>query len=85
MPLSSGPWAEATGVSIVDGQWRSPAVRIPPVGQPEQFVGYSGELGSRNWSVLLANTGLHSRSGSTESPDRQDDAARIKDVPGVGR
>jgi malate synthase len=82
VPLASGSWAEATGVSIVDGQL---AIASGPdstgLANPEQFVGYSGELGSPNWSVLLANHGLHIEILiDPESPIGKTDAAGIKDV-----
>ena len=48
---------------------------------PEKFVGYSGELGSPNWSVLLVNHGLHIEILiDPESPIGKTDAAGIKDV-----
>ena len=48
---------------------------------PEQFVGYTGELGSPQWSVLLANHGLHIEILiDPESPVGSTDAAGIKDV-----
>ena len=48
---------------------------------PEKFVGYTGELGSPNWSVLLVNHGLHIEILiDPESPIGKTDAAGIKDV-----
>ena len=48
---------------------------------PEQFVGYTGELGSPQWSVLLANHGLHIEILiDPDSPVGSTDAAGIKDV-----
>ena len=48
---------------------------------PEQFVGYTGELGSPQWSVLLDNHGLHIEILiDPESPVGSTDAAGIKDV-----
>src|ERR1700741_2187729 len=47
VPLESGSWTDATGLSIVDGQLQiaSDAGSTGLAG-PEKFVGYSGELGS---------------------------------------
>jgi malate synthase len=48
---------------------------------PEKFVGYSGELGSPSWSVLLVNNGLHVEIlVDPESPIGKTDPAGIKDV-----
>src|ERR1700758_2139568 len=60
VPLESGSWTDATGVSIVDGQLQiANGADSPGLAGPEKFVGYRGELGSPNWSVLLVNHGLH--------------------------
>ncbi|BDB42566.1 malate synthase G [Mycobacterium kiyosense] len=82
VPLASGSWANAGGLSIVDG-----ALQIEVGGQttglasPEKFVGYSGELGAPDWSVLLVNNGLHIEIlVDPESPIGKTDAAGIKDV-----
>jgi malate synthase len=82
VPLSSGSWAEATGVSIVDGQLQiASGPDSNGLASPEKFVGYSGELGSPNWSVLLVNHGLHIEIMiDRESPIGKTDAAGIKDV-----
>jgi malate synthase len=82
VPLSSGSWAEATGVSIADGQLQiTSGADSSGLASPEQFVGYSGELGSPNWSVLLVNHGLHIEILiDPESPVGKTDAAGIKDV-----
>lgn len=82
VPLASGSWADATGLSIVDGQLQI-ALDAESTGlaSPEKFVGYTGELGASSWSVLLVNHGLHieilidpqSEVGAT-------DRAGIKDV-----
>lgn len=49
--------------------------------EPEQFVGYTGELGSPQWSVLLRNNGLHIEILiDPESPVGSTDAAGVKDV-----
>ena len=48
---------------------------------PEQFVGYTGELGSPAWSVLLLNHGLHVEILiDPDSPVGATDPAGIKDV-----
>ena len=85
VPLASGSWADATGMSIEDGQL---AVALPTspssstgLAGPEKFVGYSGELGSPNWSVLLVNHGLHIEILiDPESPIGKTDRAGVKDV-----
>ena len=82
VPLASGSWVDASGVSIVDGQLQI-AIGAGSTGlaNPEKFVGYSGELGSPNWSVLLANHGLHLEILiDPESPIGKTDPAGIKDV-----
>jgi malate synthase len=81
-PLSSGSWADATGVSIADGQLQvASGADSTGLASPEKFVGYSGELGSPNWSVLLVNHGLHIEIViDPESPIGKTDAAGIKDV-----
>jgi malate synthase len=81
-PLSSGSWADATGLSIVDGQLQV-AIGTDSTGlaSPEKFVGYSGDLGSPSWSVLLINHGLHIEILiDPESPIGKTDSAGIKDV-----
>ncbi|OBH01735.1 MULTISPECIES: malate synthase G [unclassified Mycobacterium] len=82
VPLSSGSWADATGLSIADGRLEV-TLGDESVGlaQPEKFVGYSGELGSPSWSVLLINNGLHIEILiDPESPVGRTDRAGIKDV-----
>ena len=81
-PLSSGSWADATGLSIVDDQLQV-ALGEDSTGlaSPEKFVGYSGELGSPDWSVLLVNNGLHIEIViEPDSPIGKTDRAGIKDV-----
>jgi malate synthase len=81
-PLASGSWADAAGLSIVDGQLQI-AIGADSTGlaSPEKFVGYSGELGSPSWSVLLVNHGLHIEILiDPESPIGKTDRAGIKDV-----
>ena len=82
VPLASGSWSDATGLSIDDGQLQV-ATGAEPTGlaSPEKFVGYSGDLGSPSWSVLLVNNGLHIEVLiDPESPIGRTDRAGIKDV-----
>lgn len=82
-PLASGQWNEATGLRIDDGQLLVDLGDGNSVGlaTPEQFVGYTGDLGSPQWSVLLRNNGLHVEIlVDPESPVGSTDAAGIKDV-----
>ncbi len=82
-PLASGVWTDATGLKIDDGQLLIELGDGLSTGlaAPEQFVGYTGELGSPTWSVLLANNGLHIEIlVDPESPVGSTDAAGIKDV-----
>ncbi|MCV7413312.1 malate synthase G [Mycobacterium florentinum] len=81
-PLASGSWVDVTGLSIEDGQLRiALGAESTELASPEKFVGYSGELGSPNWSVLLVNHGLHIEILiDPESPVGKTDAAGIKDV-----
>jgi malate synthase len=83
VPLASGTWDQATGLKIDDGQLLIDLGDELSVGlaQPEKFVGYTGELGSPTWSVLLVNHGLHIEIlVDPESPVGSTDAAGIKDV-----
>jgi malate synthase len=84
VPLSSGSWADATGLSLEDGR-----LLVSLKGEelsrglanPGQFAGYTGELGVPNWSVLLVNHGLHIEILiDPESPIGKTDPAGIKDV-----
>ena len=82
VPLAQGSWADITGLSIVDG-----ALKLTVAGQeagladPAAFVGYTGELGSPSWSVLLVNNGLHIEVlVDPDSPVGSTDQAGIKDV-----
>ena len=82
VPLSSGSWTDATGVSIADDQLQI-AVGEDHTGlaDPAQFVGYQGQFGSPDWSVLLLNNGLHIEILiDPESPVGKTDAAGVKDV-----
>jgi malate synthase len=82
VPLSSGSWADITGLSLEDGQLQvATADGSVGLADPEKFVGYTGELGSPDWSVLLLNHGLHLEILiDPESPVGKTDAAGIKDV-----
>jgi malate synthase len=83
VPLASGAWGDATGIKIDDG---SLVVTLKDgesteLAAPEQFVGYTGELGSPSWSVLLLNHGLHVEVLiDPDSPVGATDPAGIKDV-----
>src|SRR6476619_17693 len=87
VPLASGAWSEATGLEI--SQEDGAGQLLITLGDglstglatPEQFVGYTGELGSPQWSVLLVNNGLHIEILiDPDSPVGSTDAAGIKDV-----
>jgi malate synthase len=82
VPLASGSWADANGVSIVDGQLQVAfGADSTGLASPEKFLGYSGELGSPSWSVLMVNHGLHIEVlVDRESPIGKTDPAGIKDV-----
>jgi malate synthase len=84
VPLSSGSWADVTGFRVDDGR-----LLVSVEGEdddlgladPGQFAGYTGELGSPSWSVLLVNNGLHIEILiDPESPVGKTDRAGIKDV-----
>ncbi|MGZ5364274.1 MAG: malate synthase G [Mycobacterium sp.] len=83
VPLATGAWSEATGIKIDDG---SLVVTLnngesTELAAPEQFVGYTGELGSPSWTVLLLNHGLHVEILiDPDSPVGATDPAGIKDV-----
>jgi len=86
-PLASGAWSEATGLEISQESGTGQLVITLGDGlstglaAPEQFVGYTGELGSPVWSVLLVNNGLHIEILiDPDSPVGSTDAAGIKDV-----
>ena len=82
VPLESGSWADATGLSVEDGQLKvATADGTVGLASPEKFAGYTGELGSPDWSVLLVNHGLHIEIlVDPESPIGKTDRAGIKDV-----
>ncbi|MDX1872425.1 malate synthase G [Mycolicibacterium sp. 120266] len=83
-PLASGSWSEITGLRI-DDEHRLVATLgdglEAGLADADQFVGYTGELGSPSWSVLLANHGLHIEIlVDPQSPVGATDKAGIKDV-----
>src|ERR1700729_2195932 len=82
VPLASGSWTGATGLSVEDGQLQvATADGSVGLADPQKFIGYTGELGSPDWSVLLVNHGLHLEILiDPESPVGKTDAAGIKDV-----
>ncbi len=82
VPLESGSWADATGLSVEDGHLKvATADGSAGLADPQKFAGYTGELGSPNWSVLLVNHGLHIEVLiDPESPVGKTDSAGIKDV-----
>src|SRR5271169_6608263 len=82
VPLASGSWTGATGLTVEDGQLQvATADGSVGLASPEKFIGYTGELGVPNWSVLLVNHGLHIEILiDPESPIGKTDAAGIKDV-----
>src|ERR1700744_4196870 len=82
VPLASGSWTDATGLSLEDGQLQvATADGSVGLASPEKFIGPPGELGSPDWSVLLVNHGLHIEIlVDPQSPIGKTDAAGIKDV-----
>ena len=82
VPLASGSWTGATGLSLEDGQLKvATADGSVGLASPEKFIGYTGELGSPDWSVLLVNHGLHIEIlVDPESPIGKTDVAGIRDV-----
>jgi malate synthase len=83
VPFGNGSWSDVTGLKIDNGQLIVTLRdgRETTLANPAQFVGYTGELGSPSWSVLLRNHGLHIEILiDPESPVGQTDAAGIKDV-----
>ncbi|KAB7752577.1 malate synthase [Mycolicibacterium phlei DSM 43072] len=82
-PLAAGSWSDAVGLRIDDGQLLIDLGDSNSVGlaAPEQFVGYTGQLGDPAWSVLLRNHGLHVEILiDPSSPVGATDKAGIKDV-----
>ncbi|ASW85819.1 malate synthase G [Mycobacterium intracellulare] len=82
VPLESGSWADATGLSVEDGRLKvATADGSAGLADPDKFAGYTGELGSPSWSVLLVNHGLHIEILiDPDSPIGKTDAAGIQDV-----
>lgn len=82
VPLASGSWSDATGLSVVEGVLEiAQGEQVTGLAQPEKFLGYTGELGQPAWSVLLVNHGLHIEILiDPESPVGSTDSAGIKDV-----
>jgi malate synthase len=82
VPLAQGSWTDVTGVSIDDGQLQvALGDEFTALASPDKFVGYTGDLGSPSWSVLLVNHGLHIEIlVDPQSPVGKTDAAGIKDV-----
>ncbi len=82
VPLEAGSWADATGVSVEDGRLQvAVADGSVNLADPDKFIGYTGELGSPEWSVLLVNNGLHIEIViDPQSPVGSTDKAGIKDV-----
>jgi malate synthase len=85
-PLASGSWSDATGLEISQEDGAGQLLinlgdEQTGLATPEQFVGYTGELGSPQWSVLLRNNGLHVEILiDPDSPVGSTDKAGIKDV-----
>ena len=82
VPLASGSWAHATGISVADDALEiAQGDESTGLASPEKFLGYTGELGEPAWSVLLVNNGLHIEILiDPESPVGKTDKAGIKDV-----
>jgi malate synthase len=86
-PLATGSWSDATGLEISQEDGAGQLLITlgdglsTGLGTPEQFVGYTGELGAPEWSVLLVNNGLHIEILiDPDSPVGSTDNAGIKDV-----
>jgi malate synthase len=82
VPLATGSWSDATGLSVVEGVLEiAQGDQVTGLASPEKFLGYTGTLGSPDWSVLLINNGLHIEIlVDPESPVGSTDKAGIKDV-----
>lgn len=82
VPLETGSWADITGLSVDEGRLvLALDGSTTGLATPEVFVGYTGELGSPSWSVLLVNNGLHIEVlVDPESPVGSTDRAGVKDV-----
>ena len=84
VPLAAGSWTEITGVKIDDEHQLVAELgdgNSSGLADADQFVGYTGELGTPSWSVLLVNHGLHIEIlVDPQSPVGSTDKAGIKDV-----
>ncbi|MDT5008867.1 MAG: malate synthase [Mycobacterium sp.] len=83
VPLADGSYADATALRVEDGRFvvTLDEGRETGLAQPQQFAGYTGQLGAPAWSVLLANHGLHIEIlVDPESSIGKTDRAGIKDV-----
>ncbi|BBZ76190.1 malate synthase G [Mycolicibacterium anyangense] len=82
VPLATGSWSEATGLSVADGVLEiAQGDQVTGLADPQKFLGYTGTLGTPAWSVLLLNNGLHIEILiDPESPVGSTDKAGIKDV-----
>lgn len=81
--LETGSWSDVTGLSIVDGAVQIVVGdgQITQLASPEKFVGYTGDNGAAEWSILLVNNGLHIEiCVNPQSPIGASDAAGISDV-----
>lgn len=79
VPLADGSWADIERIEIVSND--GAGVLSPALADPSAFVGYTGELGSPSWSVLLEHNGLHIEILiDPDSPVGSTDKAGIKDV-----
>ncbi|MEZ0050092.1 malate synthase [Mycobacterium sp. MAA66] len=84
VPLAAGSWADITGLKIDDEHHLQAELGdglSTGLASPEEFVGYTGQLGDDAWSVLLAHHGLHIEVlVDPTSPVGSTDKAGIKDV-----
>ena len=83
VPLASGSWADVTDITIADGELKLAQGEgtSTELARPDEFVGYTGELGSPSWSVLLVHHGLHIEILiDPDSPIGSTDQAGVKDV-----
>lgn len=63
VPLASGSWADATGLSVDDGHLQiATAEDSVGLADPDKFVGYTGELGSPTGRCCWSTTACTSRS-----------------------
>lgn len=65
VPLESGSWADATGLSVEDGRLKvATADGSAGLADPDKFAGYTGELGSPAGRCCWSTTACTSRSSS---------------------